>query len=229
MLSWLTSMLRVKGNSYSDFKSLEGVTRVPESEAIQRIKKMSSAGWGGQNALLLGDNKVVLMMPHNRGMPHCPFVWYNQDGLKIMDNQKDFTEIENLPEILGRAEDVMWESYQKKQPVVPFSNFGIRLTDKIQPGYAGHGEFVLITGHFLNSAARANPAVASAYFANEFLDKFIGWNFGDVVKDNKELEAKLQGLNNVLIIDKTREQRHPTGFEVCSRGERNCFYSFSRN
>lgn len=232
MIGQVMAMLKGKssGEDYAYFESLGDVRRVSERKAIQRIKKMSSDGWGGQNALLLGENGVVYMMPHNNGMPTCPFVWYNKNGKyqEIINNQEDFTQVQNLSEVLDKTADVMRESYERKQPVVPFSNFGIRLTDEIQLEYSGNGELVLITGNFLNPNAKAEPEGASAYFANDFLDKFIGWNFGDVVKDKKELEAKLLDFNQRLIKDGTRAQEHPTGFEVCYRGQTDCFYRFAR-
>ena len=225
-------MLKGKNSvdDYIDFESLGDVRRVSESEAIKRIKELSSDEWREQNALLLRDNGVVYMIPHNSSMPTCPYVWYHKNWpyQEIINNQDDFTQIQNLSEVLDKIADVMIESYEREQPVVPFSNFGIRLTDEIQPEYAGNGKLVLITGNFLDPKERAEPKGASAYFANDFLDRFIGWNFGDIVKDKKELEAKLLDFNQRLIKDGTRTQEHPAGFEVCYRGQTDCFYRFAR-
>ncbi|MFC1722748.1 hypothetical protein ACFL0V_01285 [Nanoarchaeota archaeon] len=229
MLRRIASLIQ-KVEEYVDFESLSDVDRVPDYVAIRRIRKLTSDGWGGQLALLLGDPGIVFMMPHNNGMPACPFVWYRKNGeyTEIIHNQHDFTQVQDLPGILEGTADVMTESYGRKKPVDSFSNFGIRLTDEVQPDYAGRGKLVLIIGPFLSAKAKAEPEAASIYFANEYLDKFVGWNFGDVVRVNQPLEEKLLGLNERLIADGVRPKRHPTGFEVGSRGEIDCFYDFQR-
>ncbi len=185
MLQRLFGIGKKQSEEYRDFESLQGVNFVPEKDAIRKIGKLSSNGWGGQNSLLLGEKGIVYMMPHNSGMPTCPFVWYqNNDGqnVEIINNQDDFTQLQNLPDILNTITDVMVESYNRKQAVVPFSNFGIQLTDEIKPNYTGNGNLVLITGNYLSPKAKKESEGATTHFANDFLDRFIGWNFGDVVK-----------------------------------------------
>jgi len=231
MVQRLFGIGKKQSEEYRDFESLQDVEFFPEKDAVRKVSKLSSDGWGGQNALLLNENGVIYMMPHNSGMPTCPFVWYqNNDGqnARIINNQDDFTQLQNLPEILNTIADVMVESYNRKQAVVPFSNFGIKLTDEIKPNYSGNGNLVLITGDYLSPKARKEPEGSSVYFANDFLDKFVGWNFGDVVKGSKELEAKLLEFNSSLIKDGNRFSERPTGFEVCSRGKTDCFYRFDR-
>lgn len=218
-------------SKFSEFESLKDINRVSYKEAYQTIKKMTSGGWGGQNALLLGESNVVYMMPHNNGMPTCPFVWYQKNGkfVEIMDNQDDFTQIANLNNILHKVTDVARESYEKKEPISSFSNFGIKLVDEIKPKYSGNGELLLINGDFVSPKGKADPNGSTIYFTNEFLDKFIGWNFGDVVRDDKELEEKLLDFNNQLIKDGTRLKKHPTGFEVTYRDhDVDNFYRFNK-
>ena len=40
---------------------------------------------------------------------------------------------------------------------------------------------------------------AKKYFINDFLDHYIGWNFGVVVTKNPELEEALIDFNNLVI------------------------------
>lgn len=206
--------------------SLENAKSYNEKEVVKRIRRLSKDGWGGQNAILLGKAPVLCMVPHNTGMPTCPFNWYtkeNGDYTEIISNQGDFTEIGNLAQILDNATEVMMEAYNKRIPVSSFNNFGILLTDNIEPNYSGDGEFVFINGNFLKKDADIKKAIR--YFSNEFLDRFIGWNFGDVVRDNKYLENKLLDFNKTLIDRGDKKETGP-GFEVCSRGKIDQFYRF---
>jgi len=218
---------------YKDFESLAGVDRVPERKAIKTINRLSGGG-KGQNALLLGNSPIVYMMPHNDGEPTCPFVWYQRNGgyVEILNNRDDFTQIQNLPSIIDKITDVMGESYDRRRPIDPFLSFAIRLVDEVRPEYSGNGELVLLTGNFLNDRARTDRDGASAHFANNFLDMFIGWNFGDIVRDTEELEAKLLDLNQKLIKDGKRIKEYPRNFELSFRGKWDecvdCFYMFPR-
>jgi|GEM_PF-2951689 len=207
-------------SKYSDFRSLSGVKKYREGQAAKEIRHLSRGGWGGQNALWLGNEPVVLLLPHNDGMPTCPFVWYRRTGMftkpaEIINNQTDFTQIANLAEILNKTADVMQESYDRKHPVAPFRNFGLLLADEVRPDYSGRGEFVFIDGYFIKRGA--DPVKISQHCCNDYLDIFIGWNFGDVVRQNEGLEKKLNALCQQLIADKVRREKHATGFEVTHR------------
>ena len=151
--------------------SLKDIKIFERKNVIKQIKKLTSDGWGGENALELTSDSVVYMRPHNTGMPTCPFVWYsNRNGayVKVLDNQNDFTQISNLNDILNQATGIMRESYGSKIPVLPFDNFGILLTDPVHANYTGQGELVFLTGDFLKKGA--DEREASIYFANDFLD-----------------------------------------------------------
>ena len=53
-------------------------------------------------------------------------------------------------------------------------------------------------------------------FLNDFLDHFIGWNFGVTIKSNPQLEKELLEFNSLVISKGLREAAGP-GFDVwCS-------------
>ena len=205
---------------YKDFVSLRDVKRFSKARVIKKIKKLSHDGWG-QNALLLQASPVLYMLPHNDGQPTCPFIWYQKIrlGLKkkyveIIDNNLDFTQIKNIPQILDKTVDIMVESYEKRKAVSPLDDFGVLLTDRIEQNYSGNGEFVFLGSEGVGAKDRNG---AHLFFSNVYLDVFIGWNYGDVIRTNDRLEKKLLDFNQRLISDRTRWGEHPTGLEVSCR------------
>jgi hypothetical protein len=226
---------RKKVHWYGNFSSLEGVEKHHDKDAVKPIRKLSGGGWGGENALRLGDPPIVLMQPSNTGMPTCPFFWYSKDSgnyFPRLDNMKDFTNyITNLNEILSKTTEVVIDSYQRGFPVAIPCNFGMKLTGKqfVRSQYKGEGEFVFIEGDFFKPEVKENPLEFSKSIANDYLDRFIGWNFGDIVRSNPDLENRLLELSRMLIDSGDRSQERAMGFEVTLRdGDSNTHYDFPK-
>lgn len=236
LISVLTGKTEVE--EYLDFDSLKSIKRFPEKKVVKRIRRLSEGGWGGQNAYLLTKDPVISMVPHNDGMPTCPLVWYvkNDKYVEIMDNSYDFTQIGNLQGILEQTVPIMRESYDKRKPIMPEMRFGILLKNELKPDYSGEGELVIITENPHKKRSQEDLEKASIAFANRYLDIFMGWNFGDIVKDNKELESNLLDFNQQLMKEDNRNQDKPMGFEVTYTGRYgkprhppiDCFYRFER-
>jgi len=228
LVSPISNLFRKKipSDITDSFESLQGIDRIKYADAIKRLDWFE-----GKNVFLLHEDPLLLFYPHNDGMPTCPFVWARNKGsivnpelYPIMDNQKDFTQISNLSDILQKTTTVMQESYEKKIPVVYEEYFGLRLTDQVKPHYTGKAQLVWFVGDHLKKGASFKDA--TNYFCNRYLDVFIGWNFGDVVKANSELEKQLLSFAEQLNTDKVRPKEHPAGFEVTYRGTVNQFYAF---
>ena len=163
--------------------------------------------------------KYILLHPANDGMPTCPFEWYGEfDGETkiIMDNQSSFKGITNLSEILLQMVR-LYAKYIDDEMFIASAGFAIRLDDEVCPDYTGKASFVLTDDAIRNNKVKPEQVIeAKKYFLNDFLDHFIGWNFGVAVKSNPQLEKELLEFNSLVISKGLREDAGP-GFEVwCS-------------
>ena len=178
-------------------------------------KKMNSND-GMVNRYYAGEGKYILLHPANDGMPTCPFEWWGTfDGKPqmIMDNQSSFKGITNLSEIILQMVE-LYAKYIDEDMFIASAGFAIRLDDKVTPNYHGRATLVLTDDAIRNNKVKPEQILdAKKYFINDFLDHYIGWNFGVAVTSNPELEKALNQFNNLVIEKGLREAAGP-GFEV---------------
>lgn len=183
-------------------------------------RKMNSEH-GSVNRFFAGKGKYILLHPANDGMPTCPFEWWgNFDGKPqmIMDNQHSFKGITNLSEIILQMVK-LYAKYIDDDMFIASAGFAIRLDDEVHPEYHGKATFVLTKDSIRNNKVKPEEIIeAKKYFINDFLDHYIGWNFGVAVTSNPELEKALIDFNNLVIEKGLREYAGP-GFEVWHSGD----------
>lgn len=204
-------------------ESLQGIEKIAHSDAIyKKLKK----DW--ENGIVLNpESPTALWIPHNDGMPTCPFKFYSGDKV-ILSNRLDFTELSNLPQLLHQATDIMAEAYQAKTPIFSFENLGLKLKDELKENYSGQGELVYLKLD-LDPRALKERDKATNYCTNQFLDRFMGWNYGDLIREDSELENKLVTLTQQLLSEGNRDSDKGMAFEVCYRTNDtkvNNFYEF---
>jgi len=180
-----------------------------------RGRKITSKGQM-LNKIYVGKKKYILLTPPNDGMPTCPIEWYGKFKVKtkkIMDNQSAFKNITNLNEIILEMIS-LYEKYIDEDMFIASAGFAIKLEDKVCPNYCGRASFVLTKDAIRNNKVKPTEILeAKKYFINDFLDHFIGWNFGVVITNNPELEEKLKEFNE-LVIKKGLRKYAGSGFNV---------------
>ncbi len=144
------------------------------------------------NSFSVGEDNNIYFFPPNSGMPICPFEFYK--GSKyIISNKKGFFEIKNLDDILiqmvrlfdrGLDEGLVFDPYYFMLRLDEGKNATLLITDKA------------IRNHKLNED---NFLEATKHFINDFLDHFMGWNFGVSINRNETLKEELEVLNNKVI------------------------------
>ena len=168
--------------------------------------------------VLAAEGKYILLHPANDGMPTCPIEWYgkfNGEYQMIMDNQTSFKYITNLSEIILQMVR-MYAKYIDENVFIGAMGFAIRLDDEVCPYYYGKASLVLTDDAIQNRYVKPEIAVeAKKFCVNEFLDHFIGWNFGVAVRSNPELEKELLKLNDLVISKGLRKDVGP-GLRVWS-------------
>lgn len=178
-------------------------------------RKISSEH-GSVNRFYAGKGKYILLHPANDGMPTCPFEWWgNFDGKPqmIMNNQHSFKGITNLSKIILQMVK-LYAKYIDDDMFIASAGFAIRLDDEVHPEYHGKATFVLTKDSIRNNKVNPEEIIeAKKYFINDFLDHYIGWNFGVAVTSDPELEKALIDFNN-LVIEKGLREYAGTGFEV---------------
>ena len=171
------------------------------------------------NQVYAVKGNYILLHPANDGMPTCPIEWYGKfdgENKMIMDNQSSFKCITNLSDIILQMVR-LYAKYIDADMFIASAGFAIRLDDEVCPDYTGKASFVLTDDAIRNNKVKPDQVIeAKKYFLNDFLDHFIGWNFGVAVKSNPQLERELLEFNNLVISKGLREDACP-GFEVwCS-------------
>ena len=163
------------------------------------------------NAFEISDN-LVYFYPLNDGMPTCPFEFY-KNGELVIDNNKEYSQISNLDEILLQMVRIFNQSLDNQIVLDPYY-FMLELTDEPCKNYTGNVSLVITEKAIRNQKLNAqNFDEATKYFINHFLDHFIGWNFGLSVNRNEDLKRELEELNEKVIDMGIREWAGP-GFEV---------------
>ena len=158
----------------------------------------------------------ILLHPANDGMPTCPFEWYGEFNGKtkmLMDNQSSFKNITNLSEILLQIVR-LYAKYIDEDVFISSYGLAIKLNEEIRPNYVGKATLVMTDCAIQNKRVKPKQVVdAKKYCINEFLDHFIGWNFGIAVKSNPQLEKELLEFNSLVISKGLREDAGP-GLEI---------------
>lgn len=191
--------------------SMKGIQTVSYSEVTYgKLNKKWEHG-----IKLNPENPTVLLIPHNDGTLNCPFNFYQNDEL-IISNKNDFTEIRNLPQLLHQITDIMVEAYDAKVPIFSVENFGLKLTGDLVENYSGSGELVYLSLK-LDNKALVEKKKATNDCSNEFLDVFMGWNYGDLIKSDITLEGKLLKLNAKMLTDGNRHSENKMLYNVTYR------------
>ena len=159
------------------------------------------------------SNNLIYFYPLNDGYPTCGFEFY-QNGELIIDNDKEYSQISNLDDIILQMVRVFNQSLDREIVLDPYY-FMLELTDEICKGYHGSANLMITEKAIRNQKLNdENFDEAQKYFINRFLDHFIGWNFGLSVNRNETLRQELEELNE-KVIDMGIREYAGDGFEVC--------------
>ena len=215
-------------------RTARGITAKTTEDALQKItakdiatengidyipkvtEKKYNSGKEYVNQFYAENGCYILLYPPNDGMPTCPFEWYgefNGETKMIMDNQSSFKNVTNISEILLQMVRV-YAKYIDEDVCINSFGFAIKLDEELRPDYVGRATLVITDSAIPKKLG--NLKKQKKYCISEFLDHFIGWNFGVAVKSNPQLEKELLEFNNLVISKGLREDAGP-GFEVwCS-------------
>lgn len=164
------------------------------------------------NRYNIDENNMIFFYPVNDGMPTCSFEFYKY-GKLIIHNRNTYSEITNLDEIILQIIRIFNKSLDDGIVLDPYY-FMLKLDDEIKEKYQGKATLVITEKVVRNQVLNEkNYNVAVKYYINQFLDHFIGWNFGVSVNRNEILKNELEALNEKVINKGIREYAGP-GFEV---------------
>lgn len=201
-----------KKRSEEDYHTITA-KMIAEENGIEYISSVTESQKGDDNGYYIRKGKYILLYPPNDGYPTSPFKWYMGNGEFLMDNQSSFNCITNLNEII-LSMIKLYTKYIDQDVFIASLGFAVKLEDEICPGYNGKATLVLTKDSIRNHKVKPEKKEeAKKYFINDFLDHFIGWNFGVVVKSHPELEKALLEFND-LVISKGLREEAGRGFEV---------------
>ena len=204
--------VEVKSESQIQQQKLEKVKKIADylnlKFAFHDLKKINKEH---VNAFKIINN-LVYFYPLNDGMATCGFEFY-KNGELVIDNDKEYSQISNLDEILLQMVRIFNQSLDNRIVLDPYY-FMLELTDESCKDYQGNVSLVITEKAIRNQELNEDVFdEATKYYINHFLDHFIGWNFGLSVNRNEDLKRELEELNEKVIDMGIREWAGP-GFEV---------------
>lgn len=168
------------------------------------------------NQFHMANNCYLLFYPLNDGKNICPFEWYMRfygKEIKVIDNENSFVQITNLSEILCQIVDIYIKYIDDPDVVISSYDFALKLEEPVTSNYKGRASLVITEGVFKKAKTPEQTLKIKKFFLNEFLDRFIGWNFGLAVAKNLDLAEKLEQLNYLVILKELRKNLG-SGLEV---------------
>lgn len=176
---------------------------------FQDLKKLDKKN---VNAFEISDDNLIYLYPLNDGMPICGFEFY-KNGELVIGNDKEFSEITNLDDIILQMVRVFNQGLDNKIVLNPYY-FMLRLTDNVCKDYHGNADLVISKKAIRNTYLDEQDIdEANKFFINIFLDHFVGWNFGLSVNRSEILKKELEELND-KVIDMGIREYAGSGFEV---------------
>jgi len=199
-------------NKEKDYREITA-EMIAKENGIDYVHSVTVSCKGDDNGFYARKGMYVSMHPANDGMPTNPFKWYNGRGEFVLDNQSAFKCITNLDEIILDMIK-LYTKYIDEDVFIASYSFAMKLEGEVCPKYKGRACLTLTKDSIRNHKVKYEQKdEAKKYFINEFLDHYIGWNFGVVVKNNPELEKALIEFNE-LVISKGLREYAGRGFEV---------------
>lgn len=142
------------------------------------------------------SERLIDFYPPNDGRA-CRPLFFNKNGVSVIDNDNAFANITNLDEILIKMVDI-FDKALDNEDIFDSYGFMLRLTDPITKNYNGRAELVC-TDRTLLDIDENHRGEAKIYFTNKFLDHFMGWNFGVAINKSDELREALEKFNYKVI------------------------------
>lgn len=163
------------------------------------------------NRCYMKKNRFLCFYPPNDGKHTHKANWYctcNDHIVKVIDNQEAFANITNLNEILRQMVNIYIRYVDNEKVSINPFGFAISLEDEVTADYVGKAKLVVTADSVILADVKNK-----VYCINEFLDRFMGFNFGIVISNDILLEDKLNHLNDLVIRRNIRDY-HGEGYEV---------------
>lgn len=227
--NFFTKFFKQKEAEIVKMRNVEEFSAIPQKTLNTNFQKITAKQIAADNGILYISNaigrklpsthgkinrfcarkgKYILLYPANDPMRTCPFEWwgkFNGTRRMILNNQHSYNCISNLNEIIMQMIE-LYTKYIDENVLISSSDFALKLEDEVQPHYHGKASLVLTKNSIHNGRTAPEELLESKkYFINDFLDHYIGWNFGVVIKNNTELEKALIDFNNLVIEKGLRE------------------------
>ena len=161
----------------------------------------------GNNNFYFDKSKIIHFYPPNDVNGSHSVKWFkltSEDTIvKIHDNRDSFAFISNISEILLTMTNLYIDYLYNDIAINPYE-FCIHFDDEVEDKYYSKSASLVLTKKTIVSGFR-DISDLKVFYLNEFLDHFIGWNFGAVISTNPKLENALIELSNLAISEGLRK------------------------
>ncbi len=192
-----------------------------EMEYIQKIPDlMHSIGVKGEMYFQIEQRRFLEFLPLNTVQSYQQIIW--QDNFmkydeyspyeNVITNANSFKEIENICSILLQMVKI-YQHVLEEDLFISCYDFALKLEKDARPDYKGKAELVLLEKTVLNNkvSLKERQEVRKKCMS-EFINCFMGYNFGNIIRSNDELKEEfnklyLKAKNRKLIIPLPRRER----------------------
>lgn len=174
----------------------------------------------GTTRYSLKNSKYILLSPLNNGEGIDYIEWVENASLNdlsvssvkvVLANKNCFLGISNLDEILKQMISLYSDNIDK-DVFISSAGFAIKLEDEIKAPYKGKAKLVLTDKAILNGNVSSTEKLETKKKCiNIFLDFYLTLNFGNVFRNNEELDRQLREFNSEVIAKGLREFRRAYG------------------
>ena len=131
----MSNILKTYYNELKQIKSIADFLNLKFN--LYYLKKLNNEDI---NAFKISKN-LVYFYPLNDGMPTCGFEFY-KNGKLVVDNDKEYSQISNLDEILLQMVRIFKQSLDNRIVLDPYY-FMLELNDKPSKNYQGDASLVI--------------------------------------------------------------------------------------
>lgn len=196
---------REKYKKISEYKhvSAESIAKQYNMEYLPKIgDNLNYIGLTGEMYYTVKSKQYIEFLPINTITGTQNIIWKDsfdkQDKQSpyeaIITNLKNFDEIENLSEILKEMIKIYKDSIEK-DIFLSCYNFLLKFDQNPSINYTGTAKLVITDETLLNSKIDYNQKTQfRKECISDFINCFIGYNFGEIIRKDKELANKINEL-----------------------------------
>ena len=153
----------------------------------------------GEMYYKIQKDKYIEFLPINNILDNQHIIWEQKNSLsnadeKVISNINCFYEIQNIDEVLKDMIEMYTDSIEKDIFLSSY-NFLLKFNEDVTKDYKGTAKLVITDSTLLNSKVELDEKLQYRKdCVSYFLNCFLGYNFGNIIRENEELNKMVKKL-----------------------------------